>query len=105
MQEIREFIDLKVLPAMRREHPDALVELEKLASAPGLNPEEQAAITKLVREMLTRARTGEGRRVLLMAPVHHHFEKAGWAETKVVVRFWILGIVFAMVAFATLKIR
>ncbi len=51
LQEIREFIDLKVLPAMRREHPDALVELEKLASAPGLNPEEQAAITKLVREL------------------------------------------------------
>src|SRR5690606_25552018 len=57
LQEIREFIDLKVLPAMRREHPDALVELEKLASAPGLNPEEQAAITKLVRE-LTRDEIG-----------------------------------------------
>lgn len=64
LQEIREFIDLKVLPAMRREHPDALVELEKLASAPGLNPEEQAAITKLVRE-LTRDDTV---RVLSTAP-------------------------------------
>jgi phospho-N-acetylmuramoyl-pentapeptide-transferase len=53
----------------------------------------------------TRARTGVGRRVLLMAPVHHHFEKAGWAETKVVVRFWILGILCALVAFSTLKIR
>src|SRR5690606_39023940 len=51
LQEIREFIEGQVLPAMRREHPNAAVELEKLASAPGLNPEEQAAITKLVREL------------------------------------------------------
>jgi phospho-N-acetylmuramoyl-pentapeptide-transferase len=40
-----------------------------------------------------------------MAPIHHHFEKLGWPETKVVVRFWILGILFAMLAFSTLKIR
>ncbi len=53
----------------------------------------------------TRFRHGEGRRVFRMAPIHHHFEKAGWAETKVVVRFWILGILCALVAFSTLKIR
>jgi phospho-N-acetylmuramoyl-pentapeptide-transferase len=53
----------------------------------------------------TRSRTGEGRRLFLMAPIHHHFEKLGWAETKVVVRFWILGIFCALVAFSTLKIR
>lgn len=53
----------------------------------------------------TRRRTGEGRRLFLMAPIHHHFEKLGWAETKVVVRFWILGIFCALVAFSTLKIR
>jgi len=53
----------------------------------------------------TRLRTGEGRRLLLMAPIHHHFEKAGWAESKVVVRFWILGILCALVAFSTLKVR
>jgi phospho-N-acetylmuramoyl-pentapeptide-transferase len=40
-----------------------------------------------------------------MAPIHHHFEKLGWPETKVVVRFWILGILFAMLALSTLKIR
>ena len=51
LDEIREFIESQVLPAMRREHPNAAVELEKLASAPGLNPDEQAAITKLVREL------------------------------------------------------
>jgi phospho-N-acetylmuramoyl-pentapeptide-transferase len=53
----------------------------------------------------TRRRTGEGRLLFLMAPIHHHFEKLGWAETKVVVRFWILGIFCALVAFSTLKIR
>lgn len=53
----------------------------------------------------TARRYGQGRRVFRMAPIHHHFEKLGWPETKVVVRFWILGILFAMVAFGTLKIR
>ncbi len=53
----------------------------------------------------TRIRYGEGQRFFRMAPIHHHFEKAGWAETKVVVRFWILGILCALVAFSTLKIR
>ncbi len=53
----------------------------------------------------TRIRTGEGRRLLLMAPLHHHFEKAGWEESKVVVRFWILGVLFALLAFSTLKVR
>jgi len=53
----------------------------------------------------TARRYGQGRRVFRMAPIHHHFEKLGWPETKVVVRFWILGVLFAMVAFSTLKIR
>ncbi len=53
----------------------------------------------------TRARYGEGRRIFRMAPIHHHFEKLGWPETKVVVRFWILGLMCAMVAISTLKIR
>jgi len=53
----------------------------------------------------TRKKYGEGRRVLLMAPIHHHFEKLGWSEPQVVVRFWILGILFAMIGFSTLKIR
>jgi phospho-N-acetylmuramoyl-pentapeptide-transferase len=53
----------------------------------------------------TRRRFGEGRRVFRMAPIHHHFEKLGWAETKVVIRFWILGILCAMLGFSTLKLR
>jgi phospho-N-acetylmuramoyl-pentapeptide-transferase len=52
------------------------------------------------------ARTrGRGERLLLMAPLHHHFEKAGWAESKIIVRFWILGLLFALIAFSSLKIR
>jgi len=54
---------------------------------------------------VTARRSGEGRRVFLMAPIHHHFEKLGWPESKVVIRFWILGILCAMVAVSTLKIR
>lgn len=53
----------------------------------------------------TARRFGEGRRIFKMAPVHHHFEKLGWAESKVVIRFWILGVLFAMIGFSTLKIR
>ena len=46
-----------------------------------------------------------GKRVFLMAPFHHHFEKKGWAEPKVVVRFWIISIILALLALATLKLR
>jgi len=53
----------------------------------------------------TKRTRGEGIRLLQMAPLHHHFEKLGWAETKVVIRFWILGILCALLAFSTLKIR
>lgn len=49
-------------------------------------------------------RTG-GKRIFLMAPIHHHFEKKGWAESKVVTRFWILAIVFAMIGLSSLKLR
>jgi phospho-N-acetylmuramoyl-pentapeptide-transferase len=46
-----------------------------------------------------------GKRVFLMAPLHHHFELAGWPESRVVVRFWILSILFAVLALSTLKLR
>jgi phospho-N-acetylmuramoyl-pentapeptide-transferase len=48
---------------------------------------------------------GRAQRLLLMSPLHHHFEKAGWAESKIIVRFWILGILCSLIAFSTLKIR
>ncbi|MDG2213091.1 MAG: phospho-N-acetylmuramoyl-pentapeptide-transferase [Verrucomicrobiota bacterium] len=53
----------------------------------------------------TRLRTGEGRRIFLMAPLHHHFQEKGWHENQVVMRFYILGILFAVLALATLKLR
>ncbi|MCK5801156.1 MAG: phospho-N-acetylmuramoyl-pentapeptide-transferase, partial [Deltaproteobacteria bacterium] len=46
-----------------------------------------------------------GKRVFRMAPIHHHFEKKGWAEPKVIVRFWIISIMLALIALATLKLR
>jgi phospho-N-acetylmuramoyl-pentapeptide-transferase len=46
-----------------------------------------------------------GRRVFLMAPIHHHFERLGWSEPTVVIRFWIVAIVLAMLGLATLKLR
>jgi phospho-N-acetylmuramoyl-pentapeptide-transferase len=46
-----------------------------------------------------------GKRVFLMAPIHHHFEKQGWAEPQIVIRFWIISLILALVGLATLKIR
>jgi phospho-N-acetylmuramoyl-pentapeptide-transferase len=53
----------------------------------------------------TRIRTGTGQRIFLMAPLHHHFEKKGWHESQVVMRFFILCVLCAVVALATLKLR
>jgi phospho-N-acetylmuramoyl-pentapeptide-transferase len=46
-----------------------------------------------------------GKRVFLMAPVHHHFEKLGWQEPTIVIRFWIIAVIFALAGLATLKLR
>jgi phospho-N-acetylmuramoyl-pentapeptide-transferase len=53
----------------------------------------------------TRNKYGEGRRVFLMAPIHHHFEKKGWAEPKIVVRFWIISILLGILSLLTFKLR
>jgi phospho-N-acetylmuramoyl-pentapeptide-transferase len=53
----------------------------------------------------TKFRFGQGRRILLMAPLHHHFEVGGWKETQVVVRFWIISMMLVLVGLASLKIR
>jgi phospho-N-acetylmuramoyl-pentapeptide-transferase len=53
----------------------------------------------------TRRKYGEGRRILKMAPLHHHFEKSGWKETQVVVRFWIITMLLCLVGLSTLKLR
>ncbi|MFO0894921.1 MAG: phospho-N-acetylmuramoyl-pentapeptide-transferase [Phycisphaerales bacterium] len=54
---------------------------------------------------LTRKMTGEGRRLLRCAPIHHHFQLGGWTETQVVARFWIITAVLAMLALASVKVR
>ena len=45
------------------------------------------------------------KRIFLMAPIHHHFEKRGWAEPQIVIRFWIISLILAMLGLATLKVR
>ncbi|MBK8681734.1 MAG: phospho-N-acetylmuramoyl-pentapeptide-transferase [Bacteroidetes bacterium] len=53
----------------------------------------------------TRKKYGEGRRIFLMAPLHHHFQKKGYHETKIVARFWIIGVLLAIITIVTLKVR
>jgi phospho-N-acetylmuramoyl-pentapeptide-transferase len=53
----------------------------------------------------TKRRYGQGRRILLMAPLHHHFEQRGWKETQVVVRFWIITMMLVLFGLSTLKLR
>ncbi|MFP5081137.1 phospho-N-acetylmuramoyl-pentapeptide-transferase [Pedobacter sp. JCM 36344] len=53
----------------------------------------------------TKKRTGEGKRVFLMAPLHHHYQKKGFHEAKIVTRFWIIGILLAIITIITLKVR
>jgi phospho-N-acetylmuramoyl-pentapeptide-transferase len=53
----------------------------------------------------TKIKTGVGKRVFLMAPLHHHFEQKGWKETQVVVRFWIITMLLVLIGLSTLKLR
>jgi phospho-N-acetylmuramoyl-pentapeptide-transferase len=53
----------------------------------------------------TKRKYGQGRRVFLMAPLHHHFEQLGWHESKVVVRFWIIQVLLVLVSLTMFKVR
>ncbi|NTV97770.1 MAG: phospho-N-acetylmuramoyl-pentapeptide-transferase, partial [Chlorobiaceae bacterium] len=53
----------------------------------------------------TKMRFGQGRRIFLMAPLHHHFQLKGWPEQKIVIRFWIIAILFLLASLTTLKLR
>jgi phospho-N-acetylmuramoyl-pentapeptide-transferase len=53
----------------------------------------------------TKYKTGTGKRIFLMAPLHHHYEEKGWKETQVVVRFWIISMMLVLIGLASLKIR
>ena len=67
--------------------------------------EALSVMVQVVYFKYTRMRFGEGRRLLKMAPLHHHFEKTGWKETQVVVRFWIITMLLCLVGLSTLKLR
>jgi phospho-N-acetylmuramoyl-pentapeptide-transferase len=67
--------------------------------------EALSVIVQVLWFKFTKARYGRGRRIFLMAPLHHHFEKKGWAETQVVVRFWIITMLLCLVGLASLKLR
>ena len=67
--------------------------------------EALSVIMQVIWFKLTRRLTGEGKRIFLMAPLHHHFQKKNWPETRVVVRFWIVSVLFALAGLATLKLR
>jgi phospho-N-acetylmuramoyl-pentapeptide-transferase len=53
----------------------------------------------------TKKKYGVGRRIFLMAPLHHHYEEKGWKETQVVVRFWIISMMLVLIGLASLKLR
>ncbi|MDA9685396.1 phospho-N-acetylmuramoyl-pentapeptide-transferase [Flavobacteriaceae bacterium] len=67
--------------------------------------ETLSVIIQVVYFKYTRLKNGNGQRVFLMSPIHHHFQKKGFHESKIVARFWILGILFALLTIVTLKIR
>ena len=54
---------------------------------------------------MTKNKSGVGKRIFLMAPLHHHYQKKGIHETKIVARFWMIGILLAILTLATLKLR
>jgi phospho-N-acetylmuramoyl-pentapeptide-transferase len=67
--------------------------------------EALSVMAQVVYFKYTKKKYGEGRRILKMAPLHHHFEKSGWTETQVVVRFWIITMLLCLVGLASLKLR
>ena len=67
--------------------------------------EELSVIIQVSYFKYTKRKYGEGRRIFLMSPLHHHFQKKGYHEAKLVTRFWIVGIILAVLALATLKLR
>ena len=67
--------------------------------------EALSVMVQVVWFKYTKKKYGEGRRILLMAPLHHHYEKKGWPETQVVIRFWIITMLLCLVGLASLKLR
>ncbi|NQV37874.1 MAG: phospho-N-acetylmuramoyl-pentapeptide-transferase [Candidatus Marinimicrobia bacterium] len=67
--------------------------------------EATSVVLQLTYFQYSKRKTGEGKRLFRMAPIHHHFELSGWPETRVVIRFWIIGLLLALFSLTTFKIR
>ena len=67
--------------------------------------ENLSVIMQVAYFKYTKKKFGEGRRIFLMAPLHHHYQKKGIHEAKIVARFWIIGILLAVITIVTLKLR
>jgi len=67
--------------------------------------ESLSVMLQVVYFKYTKKRFGEGKRIFLMAPLHHHYQKRGYHESKIVTRFWVVAIVLAVVSIVTLKVR
>tara|TARA_B100000287_G_scaffold260437_1_gene244988 strand:- start:407 stop:1189 length:783 start_codon:yes stop_codon:yes gene_type:complete len=67
--------------------------------------EAASVIVQVTYFRWTRYLTGKGERYFKMAPIHHHFELKGWPETKIVIRFWIIGLLLALLSLTTFKVR
>ena len=67
--------------------------------------ENLSVIIQVTYFKYTKKKYGEGKRVFLMSPLHHHYQKKGIHETKIVARFWMVGILLAIISLATLKLR
>ena len=67
--------------------------------------EALSVITQVTYFKMTKKKTGIGKRIFLMSPIHHHFQKKGFHESKIVSRFWIIGILLALLSLATFKVR
>ena len=67
--------------------------------------ETLSVILQVIYYRWTKKKYGTPKKLFLMAPIHHHFELKGWPESRVVVRFWLIGILFALLSLTTFKIR
>jgi phospho-N-acetylmuramoyl-pentapeptide-transferase len=67
--------------------------------------ENLSVLIQVVYFKRTKAKYGEGRRIFLMSPLHHHYQKLGYHESKIVTRFWIVGIILSILSIVTLKMR
>jgi len=67
--------------------------------------ENLSVVMQVAYFKFTKRRFGQGKRIFLMSPLHHHYQKKGMPESKIVTRFWIVGIMLAVVTILTLKIR